>query len=146
MGHGRVGFETTLENGIVVDVILLNNRLRLAKTSHRTPTGVGGFSDASLTRTERLPPNKGPLLADHPQKPRHIGSILSQVYSPRRLDQLARTMAALSQGEQTPKGQRCDLIHAGIIVSAPAVSVCLSAGDRARNKVQQERAGGKRRC
>lgn len=141
-GRGPVGFETTLENGVVVDVIFLNNGLRLAKTSHGTPAGVGGFSDAGLTRTERLPPNKGPLLANHPQKPRHIGSILSQVYSPRRLDQLARTMAALSQGEQTPKGQRCDLIHAGIIVSAPAVSVCLSTGDRARNKVQQERAGG----
>lgn len=115
----------TLENGVAVDVIFLNNELRLARTSHGTPAGVGGFSDARLTRTERVPPNKGPLLADHPQEPRHIGSILSQVYSPRRLDQLARTMAALSQGKQTPKGQRCDPIHAGIIVAAPAVSVCV---------------------
>lgn len=61
------------------------------------------------------PAKQWPIVSRPSAKPRHIGSILSQVYSPHRLGQLARTMAALSQREQTPKGQWYDLIQTRII-------------------------------
>lgn len=56
----------------------------------------GGFCNASLTWRGWLPFKQWPIVSRPSVKPRHIGSILSQVYTPRRLDQLVRTMAALS--------------------------------------------------
>ena len=49
-------------------------------------------------------------------------------------------MVALSQGDQTPKGQRCDLIHARIIAS-PLRSVFMCAQE-AEQETRWNRRGG----
>lgn len=49
-------------------------------------------------------------------------------------------MVALSQGDQTPKGQRCDLIHTRIIASA-LQSVCMCAQETEQGRRINRRGG-----